>query len=107
MMKFSPPTFRFIIQHSMFDIRYSFRAHGKPVVIELPATKRIAGTLAFRSTDTLSRRLRHKPRQASSANQIGRSAQKFRASLAGHRYAAACALRHTEAAFGPSAAESN
>jgi hypothetical protein len=29
----------FIIRHSVFDIRYSFRAHGKPVVIELANVK--------------------------------------------------------------------
>jgi hypothetical protein len=32
----------FIIRHSLFDIRYSFRAYGKPVVIELPATNELA-----------------------------------------------------------------
>jgi hypothetical protein len=37
MMKFSPLIYRFRIQPFMFDIRYSFGAHGKPVFIELPS----------------------------------------------------------------------
>jgi hypothetical protein len=32
----------FIIRHSLFDIRYFFGAHGKPVVIELPTAKELA-----------------------------------------------------------------
>jgi hypothetical protein len=43
-MKFSPLKYRFSIQHSLFDIRYSFAAYGKPVfIIQLPTATELAG----------------------------------------------------------------
>jgi hypothetical protein len=42
MMKFSSLLYRFSIQHSLFDIRYSFSAHGKLIVIELLTVKELA-----------------------------------------------------------------
>jgi hypothetical protein len=38
----------FIIRYSLFDIRYSFRAHGTPVVIELPTAKELAKYLQLK-----------------------------------------------------------
>jgi hypothetical protein len=32
----------FIIRHSMFDIRYSFREHGKFIILELPIAEELA-----------------------------------------------------------------
>ena len=32
----------FIIRNSMFDIRYSFREHGKFIIPELPTTEELA-----------------------------------------------------------------
>jgi hypothetical protein len=32
----------FIVRNSMFDIRYSFREHGKLIILELPAAEELA-----------------------------------------------------------------
>jgi hypothetical protein len=38
----------FIIRHSLFDIRYSFSVHCKPVVVESPTAKELAKHLRIR-----------------------------------------------------------
>jgi hypothetical protein len=35
----------FIILNSMFDIRYSFRKHGKSVILKLPTAEELAKNL--------------------------------------------------------------
>jgi hypothetical protein len=42
MMKFSAPTPRFSIHHSLLDIRYSFKTYGRLVVLEFPTAKELA-----------------------------------------------------------------
>jgi hypothetical protein len=39
----------FIIRNSLFDIRYSFQAHGKFIILELPAAEELAKRLLFLS----------------------------------------------------------
>jgi hypothetical protein len=34
-----------IVRNSLFDIRYSFRAYGKPDILELPTAKELAQRL--------------------------------------------------------------
>jgi hypothetical protein len=37
----------FIIRNSMFDIRYSFREHGKCIILELPTAEELAKHLQY------------------------------------------------------------
>jgi hypothetical protein len=37
----------FIIQNSLFDIRYSLRAHGTFIILELPTAEGLAKHLCF------------------------------------------------------------
>jgi hypothetical protein len=39
MLKLSGRRNNFVVRHSMFDIRYSFREHGKFIILELPTAE--------------------------------------------------------------------